>query len=719
MVEDLLWLVREHLGEPARAARARLGRASAAGARGARAAARRAGARARSRRAVRAERRARRARPQPAAGARLARAGRGARGGRARGAAPAPVPAGVRDRGVLHPRRRVHPLPRARHAPGGAPELPRQRARGARLRRFAGAVAAAAGGAGRRRDRPQPLRARAPARARRAARLGARARARAAAARRSPAHRPSAEPALAGAYALVVCAPGAGEGRRRRDRRLPAAGHAAGGRRRRAASARRSSARAAAPTVRFAGRVDDARAGASCGPGAAIALAPSRSAETFGLAAAEAMAAGLPVVGQPRRRAAGARSTPRRWSRRATRRALARAIARLAGDRRGRRAGRASGCARVCAPEVVARRSRRLRAGASSGRATPKLRRVPTAPQRADHGHHRPGRLVPGGAAAREGLRGHRPGQARRAGGRSAAASTCAGASQLRARAICSSRQTLREAIAQVRPRELYHLAAPSFVPGSWQRPGARRCAAIAGSCAAILEAVRDLDRDDRACSCRPRRDLRRGAREPPARGHAVPADQPVRDRQARRAPARRRAARATTDCTRARGSLYNHESERRPEQFVTRRITRAAAAISLGLAAGADARLAGGGARLVVRRATSMAGAWLMLQQEQPEDYVLASGVAHTVAELARGGVRVRGPGRRALRARRRRARASAGADAERRRPAKARERLGWSARVELRAAGGADGAAPIVRSLQRLHAWRVAGERLHWRPR
>ncbi len=82
-------------------------------------------------------------------------------------------------------------------------------------------------------------------------------------------------------------------------------------------------------------------------------------------------------------------------------------------------------------------------------------------------------------------------------------------------------------------------------------------------------------------------------------------------------------------------GILYNHESERRPEHFVSRKITRAAAAIKLGLAdhvvlgdlsAVRDWSFAG----------DVMRGAWLMLQQEEPDDYVLASGVGHTVGELA-----------------------------------------------------------------------------------
>jgi GDPmannose 4,6-dehydratase len=82
-------------------------------------------------------------------------------------------------------------------------------------------------------------------------------------------------------------------------------------------------------------------------------------------------------------------------------------------------------------------------------------------------------------------------------------------------------------------------------------------------------------------------------------------------------------------------GIIFNHESERRPERFVTRRITRGAAAIALGL----KEELTLGS--LDAQRDWSFAGdimrgAWLMLQQEHAADYVLASGVTHTVAELA-----------------------------------------------------------------------------------
>jgi GDPmannose 4,6-dehydratase len=78
-------------------------------------------------------------------------------------------------------------------------------------------------------------------------------------------------------------------------------------------------------------------------------------------------------------------------------------------------------------------------------------------------------------------------------------------------------------------------------------------------------------------------------------------------------------------------GILFNHESPVRGETFVTRKITRAAAAIHLGLQdklylGNLDARRDWGHARDYVD------GMWRMLQQDQPDDYVLATGQTHTV---------------------------------------------------------------------------------------
>ncbi|HOE65219.1 MAG TPA: GDP-mannose 4,6-dehydratase [Candidatus Hydrogenedentes bacterium] len=81
-------------------------------------------------------------------------------------------------------------------------------------------------------------------------------------------------------------------------------------------------------------------------------------------------------------------------------------------------------------------------------------------------------------------------------------------------------------------------------------------------------------------------------------------------------------------------GILFNHESPRRGETFVTRKITTAAARIKLGLQrkvylGNLDARRDWGYAKEYVE------GMWRMLQQDGPEDYVLATGESHTVREF------------------------------------------------------------------------------------
>jgi GDPmannose 4,6-dehydratase len=82
-------------------------------------------------------------------------------------------------------------------------------------------------------------------------------------------------------------------------------------------------------------------------------------------------------------------------------------------------------------------------------------------------------------------------------------------------------------------------------------------------------------------------------------------------------------------------GILFNHEGPTRGETFVTRKITRAAAAIALGLQSklylgNLDARRDWGHARDYVE------GMWLIVQQDEPDDYVLATGESHSVREFA-----------------------------------------------------------------------------------
>jgi GDPmannose 4,6-dehydratase len=193
--------------------------------------------------------------------------------------------------------------------------------------------------------------------------------------------------------------------------------------------------------------------------------------------------------------------------------------------------------------------------------------------------------------------------------------------------------ESLRAAVAQARPDELYHLASPSFVPDSWRQP-AETLIAIAGSTAALLEAVRDESDHTRAFVAAssamfgatpdsPQREATPCCPETPYAVAKLAAHQLV---------GQLRAHDGIFACS---GILYNHESERRSPSFVTRKITRAAAAIKLGLAeevvlgdleAVRDWSFAG----------DVMQGAWLALQQDQPDDYVLASGIGHTVSEFA-----------------------------------------------------------------------------------
>jgi GDPmannose 4,6-dehydratase len=192
---------------------------------------------------------------------------------------------------------------------------------------------------------------------------------------------------------------------------------------------------------------------------------------------------------------------------------------------------------------------------------------------------------------------------------------------------------TLTAAVLETVPDELYHLAAPSFAPDSWRDP-ARTLSAIAGATAALIGAVRDSRVATRLfvavsgaifgaapespqyeeTPCRP---------QTPYAIAKLAAHQLVGQ------------LRAHDDLFACSGILYNHESERRPEFFVSRKITRAAAAIKLGLAkevvlgdvdAVRDWSFAG----------DVMNGAWLALQQDRPDDYIFASGIPHTVAELA-----------------------------------------------------------------------------------
>ena len=194
--------------------------------------------------------------------------------------------------------------------------------------------------------------------------------------------------------------------------------------------------------------------------------------------------------------------------------------------------------------------------------------------------------------------------------------------------------ESLRRAVEEVRPRELYHLAAPSFVPASWESP-ARTFAAIAGATASLLEAVREVDATIRVFVASSGAMFGAAGESPQREETPCRPDTPyaIAKLAAHELVGALRARDGLYACS---GILYNHESERRPERFVTRKVTRAAAAVELGLQSEVvlgdlDAVRDWSFAGDVVR------GAWLMLQPEQPEDFILASGEPRTVAELAR----------------------------------------------------------------------------------
>src|SRR4051812_13871917 len=191
---------------------------------------------------------------------------------------------------------------------------------------------------------------------------------------------------------------------------------------------------------------------------------------------------------------------------------------------------------------------------------------------------------------------------------------------------------TLLDAITRSEPDELYNLAATSFVPASWRQP-VMTAQFTAVGVTSMLEAVRITNPSLRlyqastseifgATSDSPQTEQTRFVPHNPYAvaklyGHLMVST--YREHYAMHASS---------------GILYNHESPRRPPEFVTRKVTRTAAAIKLGLAT--ELRLGD----LDATRDWSFAGdvaeaMWLMLQQERGDDYIVCSGVSRSVREL------------------------------------------------------------------------------------
>jgi GDPmannose 4,6-dehydratase len=188
--------------------------------------------------------------------------------------------------------------------------------------------------------------------------------------------------------------------------------------------------------------------------------------------------------------------------------------------------------------------------------------------------------------------------------------------------------------IAEIRPTEVYNLAAQSFVPTSWNQP------VLTGEFTAlgvtrVLEAIRSVDRSIRfyqASSSEmfgkvvqtPQNELTPFYPRSPygvakVYGHWITVNY-----------------RESYGMFAVSGILFNHESERRGKEFVTRKISDGVARIKLGMAD----RLALG--NLDAKRDWGFAGdyvraMWLMLQAPKPTDYVVATGRAHSVRDFCR----------------------------------------------------------------------------------
>jgi GDPmannose 4,6-dehydratase len=191
---------------------------------------------------------------------------------------------------------------------------------------------------------------------------------------------------------------------------------------------------------------------------------------------------------------------------------------------------------------------------------------------------------------------------------------------------------SLVEALRDTRPNEVYNLAAQSFVPTSWNQP------VLTGEVTALgmtrlLEAVRQVDPSIRIYQ----------ASSSEMFGKVIEVPQTENTPFYPRSPygvAKTYAHyltvnyRESYDMYAVSGICFNHESPRRGREFVTRKVSEHAARIKLGQLT--QLRMG----NLDANRDWGFAGdfvnaMYLMLQQDEPRDYVIATGTAHTVREL------------------------------------------------------------------------------------
>jgi GDPmannose 4,6-dehydratase len=192
--------------------------------------------------------------------------------------------------------------------------------------------------------------------------------------------------------------------------------------------------------------------------------------------------------------------------------------------------------------------------------------------------------------------------------------------------------EAVAAAIRELEPDEVYHLASVSFVPASWEDPVGTSTFAAA-SAAALLEGIRRSRHEARFLNAAS------------AEMFGIPSETPQTE-ETPIAPitpygAGKAFAHFLTGAFRrhyglhaSSAILFNHESVRRPKHFLSRKVSRGAAAISLGL----EQELWLGD--LSAQRDWGFAGdyvraMWLMLQADEPDAYVVATGEAHTVEDF------------------------------------------------------------------------------------
>ncbi len=192
--------------------------------------------------------------------------------------------------------------------------------------------------------------------------------------------------------------------------------------------------------------------------------------------------------------------------------------------------------------------------------------------------------------------------------------------------------RSLVDVLRESEPDEIYNLAAMSFVAASWSQP-VLTAEFTATGVTRMLEAMREVTPEARFYQASSS-EMFGKVREVPQRestpfyprspygvakcyGHFITVNY-----------------RESYNLFAVSGVLFNHESERRGLEFVTRKVTHGAAAIKLGLQdelalGNLDAERDWGYAKDYVE------AMWLMLQQDEPEDFVIATGEAHSVREL------------------------------------------------------------------------------------